>query len=154
MPHGLNIVLIEPEIPQNTGTIGRLCLGIGATLHLVEPMAFEITDTKLKRAGLDYWEHLNVVKHKNIDEFLASVPENAEMVFLETRGGRTLYEHTFKPGSYLIFGKETFGLPDWLLNKYASQTVRIPIYDARVRSFNLSNSVSVAAYEAIRQLES
>ncbi|MCM0605034.1 MAG: tRNA (cytidine(34)-2'-O)-methyltransferase [Xanthomonadaceae bacterium] len=154
MPHGLNIVLIEPEIPQNTGTIGRLCLGIGATLHLVEPMAFEITDTKLKRAGLDYWEHLTVVKHKSIDEFLSSLPENAELVFLETRGGRTLYEHTFKPGSYLIFGKETFGLPDWLLNKYASQTVRIPIYDARVRSFNLSNSVSVAAYEAIRQLES
>lgn len=154
MPHDLHVVLVEPEIPQNTGTIGRLCLGVGATLHLVEPMAFQIDDSKVKRAGLDYWEHIKIVRHASIDAFLKSVPVTAEMVFLETRGGKTLYEHAFKPGTYLVFGKETFGLPDWLLNQYSAQTLRIPIFDARVRSFNLSNSVSVAVYEAIRQLES
>jgi len=152
MPHNLNVVLVEPEIPQNTGSVGRLCLATGATLHLVEPLGFAIDHSRLKRAGLDYWEHLKVVVHKSIEDFIKSVPEGRQMVFFETRAGHTHFDHHYTEGCYLIFGKETFGLQDWLLDKYSTQTVRIPLYDARVRSLNLANSASIAVYEAIRQL--
>jgi tRNA (cytidine/uridine-2'-O-)-methyltransferase len=152
MPHGLHVVLIEPEIPQNTGTIGRLCLAVGATLHLVKPLGFEITESRLKRAGLDYWEHLKVVMHESAEEFMAQLPPGAPKVFFEVQAGHTLYDHRFAPGSWLIFGKETAGVPDWILNRHPTETVRIPLYDARVRSLNLSNSVGIAVYEAIRQL--
>ncbi len=152
MPHGLHVVLVEPEIPQNTGTIGRLCLATGTTLHLVEPLGFEITDSQLKRAGLDYWEHLKVVRHPNTEAFFESLPKDAPRVFFSKKAGHTLYEHRFEPGTYLIFGKETMGLADWILNVYPAESLRIPLYDARVRSLNLSNSVSIAVYEAIRQL--
>lgn len=148
----LNVVLIEPEIPQNTGTIGRLCLATGSTLHLVEPLGFEITDTHLKRAGLDYWEHLSVVRHPNLDAFLASLPLQAPRYFFSKKSGRTLFETRFERGSYLIFGKETAGLPDSVLNRYPLDSVRIPLFDARVRSLNLSNAVSIAVYESIRQI--
>lgn len=150
--HGLHVVLVEPEIPQNTGSIGRLCLATQTTLHLVEPLGFEITASRLKRAGLDYWEHLNVVTHPGIDAFLASLPPEAELVLFTKKAGHTLFEHRFKPGTYLLFGKETAGLPDWLVNRYPLGGLRIPMYDARVRSLNLSNAVSIAVYEAIRQL--
>lgn len=152
MPHGLNVVLIEPEIPQNTGSIGRLCLAVGATLHLVEPMSFEITDKHVKRAGLDYWEHVQVVRHKNLEAFFESLPADASLAIIEEKSGKTLYDHRFTPGSYLIFGRETSGVPDWVMNRYAAETYRIPMYDARIRSLNLSNAVSIAVYEAIRQL--
>ena len=152
MPHDLHVVLVEPEIPQNTGTIGRMCLATGSTLHLVEPLAFEITDAQLRRAGLDYWQYLKVVRHPSIEAFFETLPPNAPKAFLSKKAGRTIYEHKFEPGSYLIFGKETAGLPDWVLDKYAADTVRIPLYDARVRSLNLSNAASVVVYEAIRQL--
>lgn len=151
-PFNLNIVLLEPEIPQNTGSVGRLCLALGATLHLVEPMAFEITHSRLKRAGLDYWEHLKVLQHKDIDAFMASLPPDAPRVLIENRGGKTIYQHNFEAGSYLIFGKETTGIPDWLMNRHPDVTLRIPMFDARIRSLNLANSVSIVAYEAIRQL--
>lgn len=150
--HGLNVVLVEPEIPQNTGSIGRLCLATGATLHLVEPMGFEVTATKLRRAGLDYWEHLKVVKHPSAEDFLTSLPPGTPKVFFSKKAGHTIFEHRFTPGSYLIFGRETSGLPDWILGRYPTETVRIPIYDARVRSLNLANAASIAVYEAIRQL--
>lgn len=152
MPHDLHVVLIEPEIPQNTGTIGRLCLATGATLHLVEPLGFEITDAKLKRAGLDYWEHLKVERHRDAESFMDQIPKNAPKAFLSKKAGKTLFEYEFKPGTWLIFGKETAGLPDWILNAHADETLRIPLYDARVRSLNLSNAVSISLYEAIRQL--
>ena len=152
MPHDLNVVLVEPEIPQNTGSIGRLCLATGTTLHLIEPLGFEITHSRLKRAGLDYWEHLKVVTHPGIEEFMRSLPASAPRVFFSKKAGHTLFEHKFEPGSYLFFGKETAGLPDWILNAHPTETVRIPLYDARVRSLNLSNSVSIGVYEAIRQL--
>ena len=154
MPHSLNIVLVEPEIPQNTGTIGRLCVAIDATLHLVKPLGFEISDTTVKRAGLDYWQYLKLKMHENLDSFLESLPQDAEMVFYSKKAGHTIFEHEYKPGSYLIFGKETAGLPDKLINQYPTKTVRIPLYDARVRSLNLSNAVSIGSYEAIRQLGS
>jgi tRNA (cytidine/uridine-2'-O-)-methyltransferase len=152
MPHDLHVVLVEPEIPQNTGSIGRLCLATGTTLHLVEPLGFEITDAQLKRAGLDYWEHLKVVTHRSLEAFLETLPREAPRVFLSKKAGHTLFEHRFAPGTYIIAGKETAGLPDWILNAHPTETVRIPLYDARVRSLNLSNAVSIAVYEAIRQL--
>ena len=149
----LNIVLIEPEIPQNTGTIGRMCLGTQSTLHLVKPLGFSLDEHNLKRAGLDYWEHLNVVIHESAEAFFEAVPADAEKVLIETRGGRTIYEHTFAPGTYIIFGRETSGLADWILNKYSTHLLRIPMWDARIRSLNLSNAVSIVAYEALRQIE-
>jgi tRNA (cytidine/uridine-2'-O-)-methyltransferase len=152
MPHGLNVVLIEPEIPPNTGSIGRLCLATGTTLHLVDPIGFDISDKALRRAGLDYWEHLKVVRHESAEGFLASLQPGAPKIFLSKKAGRTVYEEKFQPGHYLIFGKETLGLPDWILNAHASETVRIPMYDARVRSLNLANAASIVLYEAIRQL--
>lgn len=152
MPHHLHVVLVEPEIPQNTGSIGRLCLATGCTLHLVEPLGFEITDSQLKRAGLDYWQHLKVVRHPNVQDFFESIPPHAPKVFLSKKASRSVFEHRFLPNSYLIFGKETAGLPDWILNTYSQQSVQIPMYDSRVRSLNLSNSASIVVYEAIRQL--
>jgi tRNA (cytidine/uridine-2'-O-)-methyltransferase len=152
MPHGLNVVLIEPEIPQNTGAIGRLCLATGTTLHLVEPMGFEITHSRLKRAGLDYWEHLSVKTHPSVEAFFEWLPKTAPRAFLSKKAGKTLFEHEFQPGTFLIFGKETTGLPDWILNANTADLVRIPMYDARVRSLNLANAASIAVYEAIRQL--
>jgi tRNA (cytidine/uridine-2'-O-)-methyltransferase len=152
MPHDLNVVLIEPEIPQNTGSIGRLCLATGTTLHLVDPLGFDISDSQLKRAGLDYWQYLKVVRHPSAEEFLKSLPKDAPKVFFSKKAGHTLFEHQFKPGTYLIFGKETAGLPDWILNSHPTDTVRLPMYDARVRSLNLSNAVSIGIYEAIRQM--
>lgn len=153
MPFDLNVVLVEPEIPQNTGSIGRLCLATGTTLHLVEPMGFEITHAKLRRAGLDYWEHIKIKKHESLDAFLKSLPPDAPKIFFSKKAGHTLFEHEFKPGTYLIFGKETAGLPDSVINAYPTDTVRIPMYDARVRSLNLANAASIGVYEAIRQLE-
>lgn len=152
MNANLNIVLIEPEIPQNTGTIGRLCLGTKSTLHLVKPLGFDIGEHALKRAGLDYWEHLDVKVHESAEEFFASIPANAPLALIETRAGRTIYEHEFEKGSYLIFGRETSGLADWILNKFSGNLLRIPMWDARIRSLNLSNAVSIVTYEAIRQI--
>ena len=150
---GLNVVLVEPEIPQNTGSVGRLCVAIGATLHLVEPLGFEITDAAVKRAGLDYWEHLKLKVHPSVEEFFAQLPPDAPKVMLSKKAGATHFQHRFAPGTYLIFGKETAGLPDWVLSKFAADCLRIPMFDSRVRSLNLSSSVSIVAYEAIRQLQ-
>jgi len=152
MPHGLHVVLVEPEIPQNTGSIGRMCLATQTTLHLIEPLGFEITASRLRRAGLDYWEHLQVVVHPSLEEFMKTLPKDAPKIFFSKKAGHTLFEHKFAPGTYLIFGKETMGLPDWIINAHPTDTVRIPMYDARVRSLNLSNAASIAVYEAIRQL--
>jgi tRNA (cytidine/uridine-2'-O-)-methyltransferase len=149
----LNVVLVEPEIPQNTGSVGRLCVATQTRLHLVDPLGFDISAAAVRRAGLDYWEHLDLVRHASTEAFLASLPPNAPKVFFSKKAGKTFFEHQFEPGSYLIFGKETMGLPDWILNRYPLETVRIPMFDARVRSLNLSNCVSIGVYEAIRQLQ-
>src|SRR3954465_8888448 len=102
MPFELNVVLVEPEIPQNTGSIGRLCLATGATLHLVDPLGFEITHAKLRRAGLDYWEHLRVVRHTSIERFLETLPEGAKLVMFTKKAGKSVFEHQFSPGEYLL----------------------------------------------------
>jgi tRNA (cytidine/uridine-2'-O-)-methyltransferase len=152
MPHGLNVVLVEPKIPVNTGAIGRLCLATGSTLHLIEPLGFEINDTKLKRAGLDYWKHVQVVIHKSLDDFFASIPKEAPKVFFSTKAETIFYDHQFNEGSYLFFGSETEGLSKELRNTHARTIYRIPQYDDRVRSLNLANAASIVVYEAIRQL--
>ncbi|MBC8283989.1 MAG: tRNA (cytidine(34)-2'-O)-methyltransferase [Nitrospinae bacterium] len=152
MPHDLNIVLVEPEIPMNTGTIGRLCLATGATLHLIEPFGFEINDSKLKRAGLDYWQFVKVAIYPDLDNFFKQIPPDAPKIFFSTKGKRDFYEHAFKKNSYLFFGSETRGLPSSLIQSNQTITYRIPQYDDRVRSINLANAVGIAAYEAIRQL--
>ncbi len=152
MPHNLNIVLVEPKIPVNTGSIGRLCLATESTLHLIEPMGFEINDTQLKRAGLDYWKHVRVVIHKNLKVFFDSITKESPKVFFSTKAQASFYDHHFKEGSYLFFGSETEGFSEELRKTRAKPIYRIPQYDDRVRSLNLANVASIVVYEAIRQL--
>lgn len=152
MPHNLNIVLVEPEIPMNTGTIGRLCLATESNLHLIEPLGFEISDSQLKRAGLDYWKYVNVKTYPSLETFLQKIPQAAQKIFLSTKGEKDFFQHTFQPGAYLFFGSETRGLPRNLIQSNREQTYCIPQYDERVRSINIANVVSIVTYEAIRQL--
>ena len=152
MPHNLNIVLVEPEIPMNTGTIGRLCLATEATLHLIEPLGFEINDTKLKRAGLDYWKFVNFKIYPNLNTFLQKIQTDTPKIFLSTKGQSEFFEHSFQENSYIFFGSETRGLPKSLLESNQEATFRIPQYDDRVRSINIANAVGIVVYEAIRQL--
>ena len=152
MPHNLSIVLVTPEIPTNTGSIGRLCLATNSTLHLIDPLGFDISDSRVKRAGLDYWKYLQVIRHKSIEIFLGSLPTDASTVFFSTKAKKSLYAKEFKKGSYLIFGCETKGLGEELIEKFSKDTLNIPQYDDRVRSLNLANAASIVVYEAIRQL--
>lgn len=152
MSFEFHVVLVEPEIPQNTGSIGRLCLATGCTLHLVEPLGFDVSESAVRRAGLDYWEHLKVVKHPSIEAFLEQLPKDAPKVLLSKKAGKTIYEHSFVKGTYFFFGKETAGLPDWILNRHAGDCVRIPMFDARVRSLNIATAVGITVYEGVRQL--
>lgn len=147
----LNIVLIEPEIPNNTGNIGRLALATGSRLHLVKPFGFEIDDKRLKRAGLDYWQHLDVIYYDSIDEFFT---ENVavEMVFLSSRGTQAHWDIKFTDNMFLIFGKESVGLPKPLIEKHHDQLFKIPLYSKQIRSLNLANAVSIVVYEGLRRL--
>ncbi len=144
----INIVLLEPEIPQNTGNISRTCAATGVTLHLIEPFGFEISDRTLKRAGLDYWKFLDVKYYKNIDEFFAS--NEGEYWFFTTKAEKKYSEVCYDGKVYLIFGKETKGLPEDLLKANREHCVRIPMLD-EIRSLNLSNAAAIAVYEALRQ---
>lgn len=146
-----NIVLIEPEIPNNTGNIGRLALATGCHLHLVKPFGFEIDDTRLKRAGLDYWQHLQVSIYDDIDDFLA-LNINKQMVYLSSHGSNTHWDIPFEEDLYLVFGKESVGLPKSLLKKHAQAVYKIPLYNENVRSLNLANAVSVVIYEGLKAL--
>ncbi len=137
---------------MNTGTIGRLCLATGATLHLIEPLGFEINDSQLKRAGLDYWKFVEVKIYPDLDNFFKKILHDAPKIFFSTKGKREFFEHSFQAGSYLFFGSETRGLPKNLLQSNQDTVYRIPQYDDRVRSINIANAVSIAVYEAIRQL--
>ncbi|MBR0535576.1 MAG: tRNA (uridine(34)/cytosine(34)/5-carboxymethylaminomethyluridine(34)-2'-O)-methyltransferase TrmL [Clostridia bacterium] len=146
----LNIVLVEPEIPQNTGNIARTCAATGARLHIIKPMGFTIDDKKLKRAGLDYWYLLDLTYYENIGEFFEK-NKDGKFFFFTTKARQTHSDVTYPDKSYLIFGKETKGLPEELLLEHPDECVRIPmINDAR--SLNLSNSVAIGVYEALRQL--
>jgi tRNA (cytidine/uridine-2'-O-)-methyltransferase len=147
----LNIVLIEPEIPNNTGNIGRLALASGSNLHLVKPLGFEIDDTRLKRAGLDYWQHLNVTYYDSIDDFFTT-NNNAKMAFLSSHGKQNYYNIPFEDNLFLVFGKESVGLPKQLLNDYPESLYKIPIYSKHVRSLNIANAVSIVVYEGLKKL--
>ncbi len=150
----LNIVMVEPEIPQNTGNIARTCAAIGAKLHLVKPLGFEITDKYLKRAGLDYWDKLEIEEHENLKAFLEKYPpEENNMYFSTTKGQQCYSDVNYKnlDEVFILFGKETKGLPEDLLQKYIKRTIRIPMRE-HLRSLNLSNSVAIVAYEILRQV--
>src|SRR4051812_2976987 len=122
----LHIVLIEPEIPQNTGTIGRMCLAIGAQLHLIKPIAFDIGEKAVRRAGLDYWKHLDLQVHESLDDFMKTIPSNAQKVLVETRVDRTIFDVKFQKGAYLFFGKETTGIPKPFLSDNELDIASIP----------------------------
>ncbi len=145
----LNIVLHEPEIPQNTGNIARTCAATGTKLHIIKPMGFEIDDKKLKRAGLDYWHMLSITYYENLEDFF-SKNEGGNYYFCTTKAPHTYAEANFSDGDFLFFGKETKGLPEALLSKNLDKCIRIPMV-SDARSLNLSNSVAIVVYEALRQ---
>lgn len=145
----LNIVMVEPEIPQNTGNVARTCAVTGARLHLVEPMGFTIDDKKLKRAGLDYWHSLDITYYKNIDEFFEK-NKGGRFFFATTKAANRYSDIHFADGDYILFGKETKGLDEDLLRANRDSCIRIPMRTT-MRSLNLSNSVAIIIYEALRQ---
>ena len=146
----LNIVLVEPEIPQNCGNIARTCAATGARLHLIRPLGFDISEKAVKRAGLDYWHMVEVFDYENLEDFFARNTVN-QMWCLSTKAPRCYTDVRFQDGCYLFFGKETKGLPESFLEAHRQQCIRIPMR-ADARSLNLSNSVAICAFEALRQL--
>lgn len=148
----LHIVLVEPEIPQNTGNISRTCAATGCKLHLIRPLGFEITESRVRRAGLDYWPLLQLEIHDDLDALFQAYPEALEDLWLATTKAPQDYtEATFREDSWLFFGKETAGLPEWFRMEHYERCIRIPMRE-EARSLNLSNSVAVLAYEALRQI--
>lgn len=145
----INIVLHEPEIPQNTGNIARTCAATGAALHLIRPLGFAIDDKKLKRAGLDYWDKLDITYYDDLDDFFGKNPE-ADVYYFTTKAQRAYTDITYPRRVFLMFGKETAGLPETLLFRHKENAVRIPMRKT-LRSLNLSNSVAVAVFEVLRQ---
>lgn len=148
----LHIVLFEPEIPQNTGNIGRLCVGADSTLHLIKPIRFMLDDKAIRRAGLDYWQHLDLHIHNSIEDVFALFPPN-RMFFATTKTTNNYWDAGFQTGDLIVFGPESRGLPESLLAKYPQQCIRIPMSD-NIRSINLANSVGIIMYEALRQISS
>ena len=149
----LNIVLVEPEIPQNTGNIARTCAATGCKLHLVHPLGFDVSDKYLKRAGLDYWDKLEIEEHNSLQDFLNKYDNISNSLFFSTTKGQHCYSdinYIDYDNVFLLFGKETKGLPEDLLEKNLPKTIRIPMKET-LRSLNLSNSVSIVAYEVLRQ---
>ncbi|HHV60620.1 MAG TPA: tRNA (uridine(34)/cytosine(34)/5-carboxymethylaminomethyluridine(34)-2'-O)-methyltransferase TrmL [Clostridiaceae bacterium] len=144
-----NIVLVEPEIPQNTGNIARTCAATGSTLYLVKPLGFSVDDKHLKRAGLDYWKDVNIVYVDSLQELLDTY-KNCSFYFLSTKGIKPYSDVKYKDMDFLVFGKETAGLPEELLLEHKEECIRIPMAEG-IRSLNLSNSVAIVLYEAIRQ---
>lgn len=146
-----NIVLVEPEIPQNTGNIVRTCHATGCKLHLVRPLGFEVTDKYLKRAGLDYWDEVEIYYYDGIDEIFKKFPDS-RFFFFTTKGLKRHSDAAFEKGDFLVFGKETKGLDEALLKSHKDECLRIPMI-GETRSLNLSNSVAIAVYEGLRQLD-
>ncbi len=151
----LNIVLVEPEIPQNTGNIARTCAAIGAKLHLVHPLGFKISEKEVKRAGLDYWDKVEIEEHENFEAFLEKYkPEENNMYFVTTKG-KNVYsdiDYSKMDEVFALFGKETKGLPEDVLQKYFDKAIRIPMRET-LRSLNLSNAVAIVAYDILRQAD-
>lgn len=147
----MNVVLVEPEIPPNTGNIARLCAATRTTLHLIEPFGFKLEDKQLKRAGLDYWEHLDWHRWANWAAFQDHVPSGARFWLIESGGSRHYAEAEFGADDYLVFGRETAGLPEQIIEPMKERWLRIPMFHPQVRSLNLSNCVALVLYEALRQ---
>lgn len=147
-----HVVLHEPEIPPNTGNIARMCAATGSKLHLIEPLGFKITDAALKRAGLDYWDAIQPVIHKSWDDYLAATSPKRFFLF-STGGSKSYFDVKFEPGDHLVFGSETSGLPDALLEKFRDRILGIPLQTKHVRSLNLSTAAGIAVYEALRQIQ-
>ncbi len=147
----LNIVLLEPEMPANTGNIGRTCCATGTRLHLIEPMGFKINDKMVKRAGLDYWEKLDVTIYDCYEDFLDKNPEARKKMYYATTKAQHVYSDvTYSSNEYIMFGKESAGIPEEILINHPNEAVRIPMNES-IRSLNLSNSVAIVLYEALRQ---
>ena len=144
-----NVVLVEPEIPPNTGNVGRLCLATRSTLHLVQPLGFDIDDRQLQRAGLDYWKEVDVRLWGSFAELQAAYGVDARFFFLTTKTSRAYYGEAFRPGDFLVFGRETKGLPEPLLNANAARLLTIPMHGTR--SLNLATAVAIVLFEAVRQ---
>lgn len=147
----VNVVLVEPEIPQNCGNIARTCAATGARLHLIRPLGFDISDKMVKRAGLDYWHLVDIQDYENLDDFF-SKNDVKQMWCLSTKAPKSYTEAKFEEGCYLFFGKETKGLPEDFLQAHRESCVKLPMRQ-EARSLNLSNSVAIAVYEALRQLD-
>ncbi|MDR0975232.1 MAG: tRNA (cytidine(34)-2'-O)-methyltransferase [Ruminococcus sp.] len=145
----LNLVLCEPQIPQNTGNISRTCAVVGAALHLIRPLGFEITESRVKRAGLDYWDKLDIFYYDSLEDFMEKHGDK-ELFFFSTKAEKFYSDVKYPDGAYLVFGREDAGLPEWLLEKQAERCVKLPMRDG-LRSLNLSNTAAVAAYEYLRQ---
>lgn len=143
---------MEPEIPNNTGNIGRLALASGAHLHLVKPFGFEITDARLKRAGLDYWKHVNISTYENANSFFEA-HQGAKMAFLSSHGDKDYWDIPFEDNLFLIFGKESVGLSKDILERHKEHLYKIPLFSEHVRSLNLANAVAIVAYEGIKALK-
>ncbi len=147
----LNIVLFEPEIPANTGNIGRTCVATGSRLHLIEPLGFQINEKQLRRAGMDYWKDLDVTVYSDFEDFLAKNPECKGKLYMGTTKAKHVYsEVSYEEDAYIMFGKESAGIPEEILVDYEETCVRIPMLE-NIRSLNLSNSVAIVLYEALRQ---
>jgi len=147
----MNVVLVEPEIPPNTGNVARLCAATRTTLHLIEPFGFKLDDTQLKRAGMDYWQQVEWHRWKNWSAFREKIPTDVRLWFVESNGPKRYSEVAFGANDYLVFGRETAGLPPQLLEQNPEQWLRIPMFNAQSRSLNLSNCVSLVLFEALRQ---
>lgn len=146
----MQVVLVEPEIPPNTGNIARTCAATGTRLHLIHPLGFELSDKQLKRAGLDYWPHVDLQEHASLYACLAQ-RSTQQVWYFSKKATRSIYDATFSVGDYLVFGPETRGLPEDLLQEVGAQALRIPMRGDAVRSLNLGTSVGIALYEALRQ---
>ena len=147
----MNIVLLEPEIPPNTGNVARLCAATKSGLHLIEPFGFKLDDTQLKRAGMDYWWQVEWHRWKNWNAFVAELPATARLWLVESAGPKRYSEAKFAADDYLVFGRETAGLPKQLLEQHRERWLRIPMFNAESRSLNLSNCVALVLFEALRQ---
>ncbi|MCZ8090337.1 tRNA (cytidine(34)-2'-O)-methyltransferase [Flavobacterium sp.] len=146
----LNIVLVEPEIPNNTGNIGRLCVGTESRLHLIKPYGFEITDKNLKRSGLDYWVHLDWNEYNNVDEWMAQIPDKSRVFLMSSHASHSIYDVEYQDGDWLVFGKESVGLSQEVLAKFENH-LKIPMSNL-IRSYNIANSVAFVIGEARRQI--
>lgn len=150
---GLNIVLYEPEIPNNTGNIGRLSLATGSKLHLIKPYGFEISDKRIKRAGLDYWKNVELKEYNSFEDFMNQNSPKS-IAFYSSHGTKNYLDLEYQENTYLVFGKESVGLPDDITSEYSKSLYTIPLFSEHIRSLNLANSVAVIVYEGLRQLNS